>query len=171
MQKPSQKKKVQADFFAHGYRVSGAFSIINRLLADVIYDPTTNYMLLHDAYLSPIMDPAKISAYYKLTIMDKSNLDFVLTVKQRDGLRRDQHYGIAGNKFIICVTVPYFEISGDLHTTMKVFHPKSYLTTEASTFISLYNATARSTFNPDLTYEAGTILVNREKMSFFGQKT
>lgn len=170
MKKASSNDSVSAEFFAHGYRLSGNYHIQNRLLADIIYDPTSDYILLHEAYLSPIMDPARISAYYKLTLMDKANLDFLITVNQRDGLRRDQHYGIVGNRFTVYMTLPYFEITGDLFTTMKVFHPKSYLTTEASTFITLLDVTAHSTFNPDVSYQAGTALINRVKLSFFGEK-
>ncbi len=170
MKQASGSKKVSAEFFAHGYRMSGTYIIRNQLLADVIYDPTTDYLLLHDAYLSPIMHPARISAYYKLTLMDKSNLDFVLTVNQRDGLRRDQHYGIPGNRFTVYLTLPYFEITGDLFTTMKIFHPKSYITTEASEFITLLDVTAHSTFNPDVSYQAGAALIHRSKLSYFGEK-
>ncbi len=163
--------KVIAEFFAQGYRVSGTYVVTKRPLADEIYDPTTNYLQLEDAYLSPIMDPAKISAYYALTLFDKSNLDFALTVERKDGLRRDQTYGMGAYQLSICLTVPFFEITGHLYLINKSFNPRIYLSTDASIFITLLDVTARSTFNPDINYQGGVALINRARISFFGETT
>ncbi len=165
------RKRTPAEFFAQGYRVSGIFVVTKRLLADVIYDPTTDFVMLEDAYLSPIMDPGRISAHYTIALLQKSNLDFFLTVKTQDGLRRDQHYVRGGsNKYTVYLTVPFFEISGELYSTMKQFHPRSYLSMEAGDFITLLNVTARSTFDPKVSYEGGTAQINRTQISFFGER-
>jgi hypothetical protein len=161
--------KVTAEFFAQGYRVSGTYVITKRPLADEIYDPTTNYLQLEEAYLSPIMDPAKISAYYALTLFDKSNLDFVLTLDKKDGLRRDQSYGMGTYQLSICLTVPFFEITGHLYLINRNFNPRIYLSSDAGIFISLLDVTARSTFNPAVTYQGGVALINRAHVSFFGE--
>ncbi len=163
--------KVTADFFAQGYRVSGTYVVTRRALADEIYDPTTNYLQLEEAYLSPIMEPAKISAYYALTLFDKSNLDFVLTLDKKDGLRRDQSYGMGTYQLTICLTVPFFEITGSLYVANKFFNPRIYLSSDAGIFISLMDVTARCTFNPDVSYQGGVALVNRAHISFFGETT
>jgi hypothetical protein len=170
MQNRASNRTISAEFFAQGYRVSGTYPITKQLLADVVYDPTTNYLAVEQAYISPIMNPARISANYNLATIDKVNLDFVLTVNQQDGLRRDQRYVMTGNKFDIFLTVPFFEIAGELRAAMKTFHPRSYLGTEAGLFITLLNVTARCTFNPDISYEGGTALINRAKISFFGER-
>lgn len=161
--------KVIAEFFAQGYRVSGTYIVAKRPLADEIYDPTTNYLQLEEAYLSPIMDPAKISAYYTLTLFDKSNLDFVLTVDKKDGLRRDQAYGMGTYRLLICLTVPFFEITGHLYLINRNFNPRIYLSSDAGIFITLLDVTARSTFNPDVSYQGGVALINRAHISFFGE--
>jgi len=161
--------KVIAEFFAQGYRVSGTYVVTKRPLADEIYDPTTNYLQLEEAYLSPIMDPAKISAYYALTLFDKSNLDFVLTVDKKDGLRRDQSYGMGTYQLSICLTVPFFEITGSLYVISRNFNPRIYLSSDAGIFITLVDVNARSTFNPDVSYQGGVALINRAHISFFGE--
>jgi hypothetical protein len=171
MQTSKNSRRISAEFFAQGYRVSGTYSIQKRLLADAIYDPTTNYLMLEDAYVSPISDPARISAHYAQVLFDKSNLDFVLTVNKRDGLRRDQTYGMGSYQYAIFLTVPFFEVTGELHTASKTFHPRSYLSTDAGTFISLLNVTARSTFNPDISYQGSVALISRAQISFFGEQT
>ncbi len=163
--------KVVAEFFSQGYRMSGTYVVTKRPLADEIYDPTTNYLQLEEAYLSPIMDPAKISAYYALTLFDKSNLDFVLTLDKKDGLRRDQAYGMGTFQLSICLTVPFFEITGQLFLVNRNFNPRIYLSSDAGIFITLLDVTAHSTFNPDISYQGGAALINRAHISFFGETT
>jgi len=163
--------KVVAEFFSQGYRMSGTYVVTKRPLADEIYDPTTNYLQLEEAYLSPIMDPAKISAYYATTLFDKSNLDFVLTLDKKDGLRRDQAYGMGTYQLSICLTVPFFEITGQLFLVNRNFNPRIYLSSDAGIFITLLDVTAHSTFNPDISYQGGAALINRAHISFFGETT
>ncbi|HOT93108.1 MAG TPA: hypothetical protein PLJ78_14295 [Anaerolineae bacterium] len=165
-----RSNRIIAEFFAQGYRVSGTYVVTKRFLADEIYDPTTNYFLLEEAYLSPIIDPARISAYYTLVLFDKSTLDFVLTVDKKDGLRRDQLYGMGNYQVPIFLTVPFFEISGTLFVINKNFNPRLYLSTEAGIFITLVDVTVRSTFNPDISYQGAIALINRAHISFFGEK-
>ena len=165
-----EKRTISAEFFAQGYRVSGTYSVVTRCLADEIYDPTTNYVELHNAYVSPIMTPARISAHYRQAIFDKENLDFILTLEQRDGLRRDQRFGLGRYSYDIFLTVPFFEVHGELRLVTQKLDPRLFLSSEAGTFITLLNVVAHSTFNPEVSYEAGVALVSRTKVSFFGQK-
>ena len=170
MQKPNQFKII-ADFFSQGYRVSGMFMSTNRTLSDVVYDVTTNFVRLQDAYISPITNPAKISAYYRTTLLNKAGLDFVITLDQKDGLRRDQRFMMGGQfTFNIFLTVPFFQITGTLHSLNRVFNPRSYLGSDAGSFITLTDVTATCTFNPDVKYQGGAALVSRDKIGFFGEQ-
>jgi hypothetical protein len=171
MQNPLLKQTVVADFFGHGYRVSGALNVTKRSLADTIFDSTTDYLELSDAYLSPVTDPASIAGYYRTTLYNKSHIDFVLTAEQKDGLRRDQVYILSQRKFEVSLTVPFFEIRGDLYSIMTLFQPRSYLSGEAGPFITLLNPVARCTFNPDVAYKGAVALVNRVEISFFGERS
>lgn len=167
MQKPN---RVTAEFFAQGYRLSGTYVSSRRLMADEIYDPTTNYLTVEDAYLSPIMNPAKITAHYNAALFDKSNLDLVLTVNKKDGLRRDQTYGLGQNHFPIYLVIPFFEVYGTLYLTTVHFIPRTYLSNDVSAFITLFDVTVRSTFNTDISYTGGAALINRTSLSFFGER-
>ena len=165
-----KSQQIVADFFAQGYRVSGTFQISTRLFADVIYDINTNYLALQQAYLSPITDPAKISAYYRTTTLNKANLDFVLTLEQKDGLRHDQRYTLGTTSFSLCLAVPFFEIQGRLPSNSRAFDARTFLTREAGTFITLLDVTARCTFNPDVGYQGGAALITRSSISFLGEQ-
>ncbi len=170
MQRQGQDQPIVADFFAQGYRLSGTFAGGNRSLSDVIYDTTSSYLLIKEAYLSPITDPAKISAYYASTILAKQNLDFVMTADQKDGLRRDQRYAPGDYSFDLCLAVPFFEIRGRLQTSIRLFDPRIFLSSEAGAFITLLDATARCTFSPEINYQGGAVLVNRAGICFLGEQ-
>jgi len=163
-------QQIVADFFAQGYRVSGTFHISTRFFSDVIYDTNTNYVAIQEAYLSPITDPAKISAYYKTTTLNKANLDFVLTKEQKDGLRRDQRYALGTASFDLCLSVPFFEIRGRLPSTRRTFDARAFLSREAGIFITLLDVTARCTFDPDVSYQGGAALIARSSISFLGEQ-
>lgn len=169
MQRPNQIQTV-ADFFSQGYRVSGMFLSDNRTLPDVIHDITTDYIRLQDAYLSPITDPAKIDAYYHTTLLNKSSLNFMVTIDQKDGLRRDQRFNLGQYKFRIFLTVPFFQITGILYSLNRVFSPRSFLGSDAGPFITLLNITATCTFDPDVQYQGGAALVSRNHIGFFGEQ-
>ncbi len=165
------KKTVAVELFTHGYRISGTYILAPHLFADAIYNPTTAYVVLEDAYLSPITDPAAIGRYYKMLVVQKDELDFALTVNMKDGLRRDQRYKRSSHKYTISLTVPFFEVTGEVYSMLKKFDPRSYLGTEAGSFISLFNATASSMFDLNITYQGGVILVNHKHIGSIGEQS
>lgn len=167
MQHPT---RVVAEFFAQGYRLSGTYVSLRRSMADEIYDPNTNYLMVEDAYLSPIMAPALITAHYNTLLFDKSNLDLVLTVDKKDGLRRDQQYGLGQYQFPINLVIPFFEVTGTLYLSVRHFVPRTYLSNDAASFITLFDVTVRSTFDTNTVYSGGAALINRANLSFFGEK-
>ena len=169
MERPSQYQIV-ADFFSQGYRVSGMFRSANRMLSDVLYDITTNFIRLQDAYLSAITDPATILSYYHDTLLTKVSLDFVITIEQKDGLRRDQRFTMNNQYNVnIFLTVPFFQISGTIHSMTRSFNPRSYIGADAGPFITLTDVTATCTYNPTVQYRGGAALVSRDHIGFFGE--
>ncbi|MBN1875369.1 MAG: hypothetical protein JXA33_14160 [Anaerolineae bacterium] len=171
MEQSIDLNQITAEFFADGYRVSGHFDAARYALADTLLDPTTNYISIINAYLSPVMDPSVLTAHYKIATVDKSQLDFVLTVNARDGIRRDQHYAQGMKTHTVFLTLPFFEVSGELRTAMTVFKPRSYLSTTAGSFLTFLNVTARCTFNPSIVYQGGAAQINRTKITFFGERS
>lgn len=161
--------KITADFFGVGFRLSGTFDTRQRYLADVLYDMTTAYLIVEDAYVSPIGQPAKISASHPIAIIVKSSLSFALTNNRDDGLRRDQRYGsYLGLRMIpVFVTVDSFEMTGFLRLPGKL-DPRVLLSTQTETFMTLMDVKIRSTFHPDVTFEGGAAIVNKTHIGFLG---
>jgi hypothetical protein len=99
-------------------------------------------------------------------------LDFVITLEQKDGLRRDQRFTM-GNQFTfnIFLTVPFFQITGTIHSLTRGFNARSYIGADAGPFITLTDVTATCTFNPAVKYQGGAALVCRDHIGFFGEYT
>ncbi len=170
MPKALRDPHIVADYFTQGYRVSGALTEKSRSLSDIIYDRNTSYLLIQAAYLSPITDPAKITGYFESTTVAKINLDFVLTIDQKDGLRLDQQYTLGTLGFNVSLIVPFFEIRGRLPTPGRTLDPRVFLTNQAGVFVTLLDVTARCTFSPDVSYQGGVALINTAKISFMGER-
>jgi hypothetical protein len=167
----SKFAKVPTEFFSFGYRLSGTFDARKRSLGDVIYDTTTAYLIIQSAYISPVDRPAEISAHYADAIIIKSELSLVLTMQEDVALRRDQQYGsyLGPQLKPVFLTLPFFEVTGQLRMPGRL-DPRVLLSSQTEGFVTLMDVTARTTSNPDITYEGATGIVNKSKISFMGIK-
>lgn len=161
--------QVVVDFFAHGYRVSGNFNARQRSLGDAIYDSTTSYLTVEDAYFSIVTSPADITSSYPIATIIKANLSFALTVSQEDALRRDQKYGsYLGLKTVpVFITLSAFEIRGHLRFPGRI-DVRVLLGTQTESFLTILDPVARCTYKPDISYEGGAALINKAHISFLG---
>ncbi|MGC9397790.1 MAG: hypothetical protein ACP5HM_01485 [Anaerolineae bacterium] len=165
----TNRAQIPVEFFSFGYRLSGTFDARKRSLGDVVYDTTTAYLTIQDAYISPVTRPAEISANYPKALIIKAELTFVLTMDKNVALRRDQQYGsyLGPQLKSVFITLPFFEIRGELRMPGRL-DPRVLLSSQTERFITLMDVTARTTSNPEITYEGATGIVNKSKISFIG---
>lgn len=164
-----QRTNVVADFFAHGYRVSGAFDVRQRSLGDAIYDNTTAYLVIENAYVSSIRQAGEIAASHPIAIVQKEQLSFALAMEVNDILRRDQKYGsYLGLQLIpIFLTLPFFDLNGFLRMPGRL-DPRVLLSSSSERFLTLVDVTARTTFEPEISFQGAAALVNKTEISFLG---
>ncbi len=162
---------ITAEFFVDGYRISGSFSTRPRTLGDVLYDSTTSYVQLTDAYVSPIGAPAEITAQQRDAVIVKERLLFALTVTKEDALRRDQQYGsYSGPKFKpIYLILPFFELEGLIRLPGRL-DPIVLLSSRAEAYLTLIDVTARLTLQPDIVYRGEAALVNKRLIGLMGMQ-
>ena len=159
---------VTADFLAHNYRISGEVNVRVWPLADSLNDGTTNFIEIENAYVSPIQNPADIKASYEVGSLRKDNISMVVLAREEDGLSKASTYGsyIGYTLRSVFLTVPGFEVRGLLQIGAKV-EVRTYLVTHAERFIPIIEATATVSLNPDIRFEGGMILVNKESVGIF----
>jgi hypothetical protein len=154
---------VTADFFTHSYRISGSVDVRRLPLADQLNDRTTSYLMLEDAYVSPIDHPGDITASYSVATLRKANITMAVLVSRDDGLSKKHSYG---SYFVVSLknvflTVPQFEVRGFLQVVGK-FDLHALLATGTDRFMPLVDGTTFASLKPDIEFSGGMILVNKD---------
>ncbi len=154
---------VTVDFFTHSYRISGSVDVRRLPLADQLNDRTTSYLMLEDAYVSPIDRPGDITASYAVAVLRKENITMAVLAHKEDGLSKKQSYGSyfgtsLKNTFL---TVPQFEVRGFLQVVGK-FDLHALLATGTDRFMPILDGTTFASLKPDIQFDGGMILVNKD---------
>ena len=154
---------VTADFFTHGYRISGSVDVRRLPLADQLNDRTTSYLILEDAYVSPIDRPGDITASYATAVLRKENVTMAVLMTKEDGLGKKQSFGSYYGTSLksVFITVPQFEVRGDLQIVGK-FDVHALLATGTDRFMPVLDATTFASLKPEIQYDGGAILVNKD---------
>lgn len=154
---------VSADFFTHSYRVSGSVDVRRLPLADQLNDRTTSYLMLEDAYISPIDHPGDITASYAIAALRKENITMAVLVAKEDGLSKKHSYGsyFSASLKNVFITVPQFEVRGYLQVVGK-FDLHSLLATGTDRFMPLLDGVTFASLKPEVQFDGGMILVNKD---------
>jgi len=154
---------VNADFFTHSYRVSGAVDVRRLPLADQLNDRTTSYLMLEDAYVSPIDRPGEITASYAEAALRKTNVTMVILAHKEDGLSKKESYGSYFGTMLknVFITVPQFEVQGFLRVVGK-FDLHALLATGTDRFMPVLDGTTFASIKPEIQFNGGMILINKD---------
>ena len=162
---------VTADFFTHSYRISGAVDVRRLPLADQLNDRTTSYLMLEDAYVSPVDRPGDITASYAIAALRKDNVTMAVLAHKEDGLSKKQSYGSYFGTSLknVFITVPQFEVRGFLQVAGK-FDLHALLATGTDCFMPILDGTTFASLRPDIQFDGGMILVNKETVGVMCMK-
>jgi len=158
-----RKGWVTVDFFTHSYRISGAVDVRRLPLADQLNDRTTSYLMLEDAYVSPIDRPGDITASYAAAALRKENVTMAILTSKEDGLSKKHSYGSYFGTSLknVFITVPQFEVRGFLPVVGK-FDLHALLAIGTDRFMPLFDGTTFASIKPDIQFDGGMILVNKD---------
>ncbi len=154
---------VAADFFTHSYRISGSVDVRRLPLADQLNDRTTSYLMLQDAYVSPIDRPGDITDSYAMAALRKDNVSMAVLTNKDDGLSKKHSYGSYFGMSLknVFLTVPQFEVRGFLQVVGK-FDLHALMATGTDRFMPLLDGTTFSTLKPEIQFQGGMLLVNKD---------
>ncbi len=172
MERKGRGQESLVEFFVDGYRISGTFTVRSRTLGDAMYDSTTSYLTMREAYISPIGEPGKITAHQRETVIVKDRIAFALTMEVEMALRRDQRYGsYSGPQFRpVYLTLPFFEVEGLIRLPGRL-DPIVLLSSRTEAYLTLVEVTARLTLHPDITYHGEAALVNKRMVGLMSLRT
>ena len=154
---------VVADFFTHSYRVSGSVDVRRLPLADQLNDRTASYLVLEDAYVSPIDRPGEITASYAIATLCKENITMAILASKDDGLSKKHSYGSYHSAALknVFLTLPQFEVRGYLRTVGKL-DLYAVLATGTDRFMPILDGTTFASVKPEIQFDGGVILVNKD---------
>jgi hypothetical protein len=166
-------RRLNADIFADSHRLSTQMALRGRVLADVLNDSNTSYLELDIAYVSRIDHPGEILADYALSIVRKDRLSFVVIASGLEmAVKQNQAMYMYRRLWPVFVTVPYFEITGQIEAPQNV-DLRALMAIGVERFVPVYNATATLSINQSIQFSGELILINKTSIEVLciGDKT
>ncbi len=161
---------INMEIFTDAYRVTGRVSVRGGGLLGELGDPNTDYLDLHDAYVSRIHQPGEIVASYNLGSFRKDNINFIVMQDRRDGVPVGSTHGTSiynrGRPVPAFITVPSFEIHGEIMYEGKPT-PGAVLTQSIGRFQAIFAAEASASLFPDISYSGDLIMVLKDRIGIF----
>src|SRR5512136_3018412 len=154
-------RRLTADIFADSHRLSTQMALRGRVLSDILNDTNTSYLELDIAYVSRIDHPGEILADYALSIVRKDRLSFVVIASGLEmALKQNQATYVYRRQWPVFVTVPYFEITGQIEAPANI-DLRALMATGMERFIPVYNGTATLSINQSVKFSGELILINK----------
>lgn len=161
---------VNMDMFTDAYRVTGRVQVGSGGIHAELSNPNTKYLEIQDAYVSRIHDPGTIVASFKMAAFRKDNINFLLLQDRRDGIPVSTSHARSvftrGRPIPVFVTVPSFEIQGDVIHDGKVSVP-DILIQSMGRFQSIFTAKASASIQPEIYYSGDLIMVQKDRIGVF----
>lgn len=168
MTTPYGRHPIQVEIFADAYRATGQTAVAAAGLHSVLSDPNTDYLELSKVYISRINEPGEIVVGYNSCVFRKENIHFVIVADRRDGIGISAQHGrsifLRGRQLKAFVTVPSFEISGQVYVEGQLTPTNLLINTQGS-FQPIFEATAAAALYPDVKYSGDLILVRKERIA------
>lgn len=155
--------RVTADFFTSTYRFSASIVVYKRRLIDVLSDRMTDYLDMVDIYISRINNPGSIVATYEKGSLVKNEIIFILLPDETEGTSKERFYS-SRDTIPVFISVPSFEIHGQLHWGVKNLDIKKIMSVEGQNFLPISAATAANSLLPDVAFQGPMALVNKNKI-------
>ncbi|MCB0208773.1 MAG: hypothetical protein KDJ52_05570 [Anaerolineae bacterium] len=155
--------RVTADFFTSSYRFSASIVVYKRRLVDVLSDRMTDYLDIVDVYISRINAPGDIIGTYKKGSLVKDEITFILLSDEAEGISKERFYS-ARDDIPLFISLPSFEIHGQLKWGTKELDIKKLLSADTQKFIPVSEATATNSLLPTVTFQGPMVLVNKSKI-------
>jgi hypothetical protein len=161
-----RSSNITADFFTSTHRFSACVMVGNRRLTDILNDRTTDYLEVHDVYVSRIDKPGEILGTYKLASLIKRYITFIIIPDEGNQFQDRAYPSFSKRIEDVFLSVPSFEIHGKLEITGKL-DLKAILAIGTTTFIPIIEGNAVHTHHPDISFSGPTLLANKVGIQFF----
>jgi len=160
---------LQVELFTTDYAISGYINTPGERLSDVLNIKNETGVIVNDAQVARLLALGKSQPNkFMEARVEKHHLLFACPAA-KDITQKSMFRKSFRQLYDIEVLVPNFEIIGQIHLTEKL-DLRRVLMARQDDFIPLTNATATYSFYPALTYFRETIIVNKSRIGFIGER-
>ena len=171
MAKFGSRQLINVDMFTDSYRVSGRTLVGAGGIHSELSNPNTDFLELQDAYISRIHQPGEIVTHYNIASFRKDNINFLVLQDRRDGIpmgsQRTRSVFTKGHPIAAFLTVPSFEINGNVLYEGQKMAPREILVASMGKFQHVFEARASASIYPDISYSGDLIMVHKDRIGIF----
>ena len=155
---PTVRRKVVLLSSAHS--VSGELALHNERLSDLLNDPRSSEVVLHDAAVTRLLAPARPLAQHPTAVVTKSHIVLAFEFEDKDApaTRRFFSY-VAKSTFPVFMILHGMEVRGSLHTLGNL-DLRALVASHDLRFLAVTNAAVSLIANERYLIRQNAVLVN-----------
>jgi hypothetical protein len=158
----------QIVIFTQQHSISGGIFLHDQRLSDFINDRRDTNIMLRNASVARLENPAKILEKTMISFIPKSGIVLAFEPPQKGPPPPQRFIKYSKEKYEIFFITDGLEVRGNIHVqgSLDLLH---VLTNSTQTFLPITQATVSIEANPDFLLKQEAILVNTQRIRFIGE--
>ena len=152
------------------YSISGGLFLHDQRLSDYMNDKRDTTILLRNANIARLEDPAKILEKTAFSIIPKTGIVLAFEPPQKTTPQGRQYIKYPKQKYDVIVALDRMEVHGKLNVQGPL-NLRQAITNMAESFIPITEAVVTLNDNPKLILKREAVLVNVQRIRFLGELT
>jgi hypothetical protein len=150
------------------YSISGGLFLHEQRLSDFLNDRRDSTILLRNANIARLEDPAKILEKTPFSIIPKAGIVLAFEAPQKMTPKDRQFIKYPKQKYDVILATDSMEVHGKLNVQGPL-NLRQAITNMAESFIPITEATVTLKANPGLILKQEAVLVNVQRIRFLGE--
>jgi len=160
---------IEVELYTIDHVIRGSIEMAGERMSDVLNLKTESALTLTNVEVSRLLNVKKSPPLHLPVVrIEKSNLLFALPV-ERDLTHKSLYRRAVRQGYELAVFLPNFELQGTIHLTERL-DIRRVLVVRPEDFIPLTEAMATYVLYPQITFQASTIVFNKSKVIFIGER-
>jgi len=150
------------------YSITGGLFLKDQRLSDFLNDKRDSTILLRNANIARLEDPAKILEKVSFSIIPKAGIVLAFEPPQKTSPQGRQYIKYPKQKYDVILAVDSMEVHGKLNVQGPL-NLRQAITNAVESFIPITEATVTFIDNPKLILKREAVLVNVQRIRFLGE--
>jgi hypothetical protein len=158
----------QIVIFTHEHSISGGIFLHEQRLSDFLNDRREKNIMLRNASVARLENPAKVLENTLMSILPKSGIVLAFEPPQKNPQQQQRFIKFPKHKYEVYLIMDGMEAHGQIHVprTLDLLH---VLTDAGDSFLPLTQATVSIQANPNFLLKQEAVMVNTQRIRFIGE--